>query len=89
MDWEAFLIGLTERENAVVENLLAGRNGSEIARMFGVDPSSIHQCKKRLAGKILDFMGLDILIEIRRSPKWRDNLNAERELLACKYDRRH
>jgi hypothetical protein len=46
MDWEAFLTGLTEREQSVVEELLAGRSGSEIAGMFGLDPSTIQYFKK-------------------------------------------
>jgi DNA-directed RNA polymerase specialized sigma24 family protein len=89
MDWEFFLSNLSEREKSVVEGLLAGLNGSEIARMFRVDPSTIQYFKKRLAAKILEFMGLDILIEIERCPKWRNNLNASRERLACKFDRRN
>jgi FixJ family two-component response regulator len=89
MDWEYFLANLTDREKSVVEGLLAGLNGSEIARKFRVDPSTIRYFKKRLTMKIMDFMGLDILIEIERRPGWKDNLNAEREKLACRFDRRN
>ena len=89
IDWDAFLTGLTDREKAVIEGLLAGYNSSEIARMYGLDPSTIKYFKTRLAVKILEFMGPDILIEIRRCPKWRNNLNASRERLACKYLRRN
>ena len=78
IDWENFLFGLSDREKAVSEGLLAGHNASEIARMFGLDPSTIKYFKTRLAVKILEFMGPDILIEIRRCPKWRNNLNANR-----------
>ena len=89
MDWEAFLTRLTQREKSVVECMLAGRTGSEIARSFGLDPSTIQYFKKRLAVKILDWMGPDILIEIRKLPGWKNNLNAERERLACRNHRRH
>jgi hypothetical protein len=89
MDWEAFLTGLTDREQSVVEGLLAGQNGSEIARSFRLDPSTIRYFKNRLAGKILDFMGPDILVEIRRMPGWKNSLNAMRERLACKNQRRN
>ena len=89
MDWEAFLTGLTDREKSVVEGLLAGRTGSEIARMFGLDRSTIQYFKNRLAGKILEFMGPDILVEIRRMPGWKNSLNAMRERLACKNQRRN
>ena len=89
MDWEAFLTGLNAREKSVVESLLAGRNMSELARSLGLDRSTIQYFKNRLADKILDYMGPDILVEIRRLPGWKNNLNAERELLACKHERRH
>ena len=89
IDWDAFLVGLSDREKAVIEGLLAGYNGSEIARRFGLDPSTVQYFKTRLAVKILEFMGPDILVEIRRCPKWRNNLNANRERLACKNLRRN
>jgi DNA-binding CsgD family transcriptional regulator len=89
MDWEFFLASLTDREKSVVEGLLAGLNGSEIARKFKVDPSTIQYFKKRLTMKILDFMGQNILVEIERRPGWKNNLNAEREKLACRFGRRN
>lgn len=89
MDWDAFLVGLTVRERDVVKLLLTGLSGSEIARMFGVDPSTVRYFKNKLADKILAFMGPDILIEIRRRPGWKNSLNVERERLACRVDRQH
>ena len=89
MDWEFFLASLSDREKSVVEGLLTGLNGSEIARMFGLDPSTIQYFKQRLGMKILEYMGPDILVEIRRRPGWKNNLNANRERLACRIDRRN
>ena len=89
LDWEYFLMSLTDREKSVVEGLLTGLNGSEIGRALGLDPSTIRYFKQRLAIKILEFMGPDILVEIRKSPKWKNNLNANRERLACKNLRRN
>jgi hypothetical protein len=89
IDWEFFLAGLTEREKSVVEFLLAGRNMSELARNLGLDRSTIQYFKNRLADKILDYMGPNILQEIQKMPGWKNNLNASRERLACKHDRRH
>lgn len=89
IDWEFFLGSLTDREKSVVEGLLMGLNGSEIGRGLGLDPSTIRYFKDRLANKILEFMGPDILVEIRRRPSWKDNLNCNREKLACKTHRRN
>ena len=89
IDWEFFLAGLTEREKSVVEFLLAGRNMSELARNLGLDRSTIQYFKNRLADKILDYMGHDILLEIRKIPGWKNNLNANRDRLACRYATQH
>ena len=89
MDWEFFLAGLTGRERSVVEYLLAGRNMSELARNLGIDRSTVQNFKNGLADKILNYMGPDILVEIRRVPGWKNNLHASRERLACRVDRRH
>jgi len=89
MDWETFLAGLNTREKSVVESLLAGRNMSELARNLGLDRSTIQYFKNRLADKILDYMGHDILLEIRKMPGWKNNLNASRERLACRCERQH
>lgn len=74
MDWDEFLIGLSEREKCVVEKLLVSRNMSEIARSVKLDPKTIQNCRDQLVVKILDFMGPDILREIERRPGWRENL---------------
>ena len=89
MDWEFFLSSLTDREKSVVEGMLMGLNGSEIGRELGLDPSTIQYFRIRLASKVLEFMGPDILVEIRRWPKWKNNLNCNREKLACRNHRRN
>jgi hypothetical protein len=42
-----------------------------------------------LAQKILDFLGSDILIEVRRLPQWKQDLQAIREKMECREQRRH
>jgi DNA-binding NarL/FixJ family response regulator len=87
MDWESFLSGLNQREMAVIKYLLMGRNMGEVAVMFKVCLSTIQACKNGLAARILDYMGPDILKEIRKLPGWKNSLNASRERLACRYER--
>jgi DNA-directed RNA polymerase specialized sigma24 family protein len=89
IDWEELLGSLTKRQQLLVESMLAGKNRVQAARLIGVSSWTVRQDRMELAQKILEFMGADILVEILRIPGWRNNLNAERELLACKYDRRH
>jgi hypothetical protein len=89
LDWDEFLVSLTKRQQLLVESILAGKNRVQAARSIGVSTWTITHDKMDLAKKILEFMGADILVTIARIPGWENNLNAERELLACKYDRRH
>jgi hypothetical protein len=44
--------------------------------------------RKKLALKIIEFMGVDILKDIVASPNWKIGLNCERVRLACRADRR-
>jgi DNA-directed RNA polymerase specialized sigma subunit len=89
MDWQTLLTRLTEREKAIVVYLLEGKTVSDVAVVFKVSRSAMQQCKERLVELIQEFMGVDILVEILRLPRWRNGLNASRERLACRYERRN
>ena len=89
MDWQSFMAGVSERDRAIITHLIEGTQGPAIARKLGVCSSTIHHRKKSLAAKILEFMGVDILIEVRKSPRWKDDLMTSRERLACKHERSH
>ena len=89
MDWSEFVSGLSAREQAVIECLVAGRSLRNAAKRFRVCDSTMQGDKRKLAVKILDFMGFDILIEVRRSPRWKDDLMTSRERLTCKHERNH
>jgi len=54
-----------------------------------VSRSAMQQCKNRLVELIQEFMGMDILVEVRRLPGWRDDLNTTKEKLACRFERRN
>ena len=88
LDWQTLLARLTAPEQAIVVALVEGRTVSDVAVAFRVS-RSMQKCKHRLADLIGEFMGVDILIEVRRLPGWRDNLNTTRATLACRYDRRN
>jgi hypothetical protein len=59
------------------------------------NPNDLHQepagvteeC--RLADAIAKFVGPDIIMQIQRRPGWKDSINASRERLACRDERRH
>jgi hypothetical protein len=55
-----------------------------MANKLRVSDSALRTSRQSLAKSIQSFMGEDILVEIRRSPKWKNNLNANKERLACR-----
>lgn len=89
MDWSDFMAGLSDRERAVINCIVEGRSLREAAKSFRVFDSTMQGDKRKLAAKIQDFMGVDILIEVRRLPRWKDDLMTSRERLTCKHERSH
>ena len=89
LDWQAMVTLLTKREKAIVFCLIEGRTVSDLAVALQVDRSTLQLCKNRLAALILEYMGMDILVEVRRLPGWQNDLNTTREKLACRHERRN
>jgi hypothetical protein len=89
LDWQSLLTRLSAREKAMVTYLLEGKTVSDAAWALRVSRSAMQQCKERLVQLIREFMGRDILVEVLRLPGWKDNLNATRERLACRFERRN
>jgi hypothetical protein len=89
MDWESFMASLSRRDRAIIQLIIEGKTGSAMARKLKVCDSTVRSRKKDLALKILEFMGINILIDIQRRPQWKQNLEATKEKMACKYDRLH
>lgn len=88
LDWQAFWAGLPERERVVIGFMIEGRTLRAAAESLKCSDSIVHLSRRNLAEKILDFMGADILVEVRRQPRWKDGLTATRERLACREERR-
>jgi len=89
MDWQTFMASLSARDQAIIGCLVEGKPLAILARRRHLNPSTILYHKERLALKIQKFMGSDILIQIRRKPNWKDSLDATREKMACRDQRRH
>jgi DNA-binding NarL/FixJ family response regulator len=89
LDWQSLLTRLTAREKAMVTYLLEGKTVSDVAWALRVSRSAMQQCKERLVHLIREFMGRDILVEVLRLPGWKDDLNASRQRLACRFERRN
>ena len=89
LDWETFMTGLSKIEKLVVEFLYAGKTLRAAGRSVGVSDSTMQTYRKKIAAKVVEFMGVDILRDIALLPQWTISLDCERELMACRADRRH
>ena len=89
MDYDSFMATLSARDVAIINCLVEGKPLASLARRRHLNTSTLLYHKERLALKIQDYMGADILIQIRRKPNWKDSLDASRERLACREERRH
>jgi hypothetical protein len=69
MDWDSFIAALSARDQAIIQFMIEGKSGCAMARQLKVCDSTIRTSKKNLALEIQEFMGADILIEVRRSPR--------------------
>ena len=88
LDWQDLYAQLPRREKAIITLMVQGKCGSAMARKLKVTVSAIQTGKRHLAKSIVEFMGLDILVQVRKLPRWKDSINASRERLACRDERR-
>ena len=88
MDWDSFLAQLSRIETLVVEFLCAGKTLRDVSRKVGVSDSAMQTYRRKIAQKILEFMGTDVLTDLARLPGWRNTLDCERAAQACRNDRR-
>ena len=88
LDWEAFLATLDERTLAILNCLADDIRLQEVATRNGVCRSTVQSWRNQLTELVRTFMGADVLHMIQRTPRWRENLFALREQVACRLDRR-
>ena len=89
LDWQELYDDLAPREKAIITLMVQGKSGSAMARKLKVTVSAIQTGKRHLAKAIVELMGPDILAQVRKLPRWKDDIMTCREKLACKHDRCH
>ena len=88
LDWQALVATLDERALAVLHSMADDVRLQEVATRHGVCRSTVQSWRNQLTELVRTFMGADVLHMIQRTPRWRENLTAMREQLACRLDRR-
>jgi DNA-directed RNA polymerase specialized sigma subunit len=89
LDWAEFWSALSKRERVLIDFMIQGKTFKEVGQKCKISYSAIQDSKRDLAVKLLDFMGTDILVEVRRLPQWKQDLQAIREKMECREQRRH
>ena len=86
-DWKSMMKALTPRDQAVINCIVEGRSLRHVAKLFRVSNSTMQGTRRKLGMNIQDYMGYKILIDVQLQPKWRNDLPASKEKLACKHGR--
>ena len=71
----------------VLDCLMAGEDLTTLVPRLQRSRSSLQLDKLRLAALVKEHLGQDILHQVQEQPRWKDNLQASRERLACRYER--
>lgn len=82
------MAGLNKLETLLVKCLVNGLGVREAAELGKVSYWTMRDYRNKIAQKLLEFMGADILKDIAQVPGWRNGLDCERAMLACRADRR-
>jgi len=88
LDWAVLMQNLTKLERFLVECLTAGMTIREVCRLVKLTKRMLAELQHQVACKIVEVMGSDVLQDIMQVPTWRIGLDCERELMACRSDRR-
>ena len=88
LDWQALVATLDENALAVLHCMADDVRLQEVATRHGVCRSTVQSWRNQLTELVRAFMGADVLHMIQRTPRWRENLTALREQVACRMGRR-
>ncbi len=88
MDWQQVLKGLSKLELRIVQALADGLTLRQVGRACKVSLVRVQEIQLRLAKKVVEVMGLDVLADVAIRPQWKINLLVMNEQLACKGDRK-
>jgi hypothetical protein len=89
LDWQMVLRGMSKLELRIVQALADGLTFRQVGRLCKVSLRRLRELQQRLALKVVEVMGLDVLATIAIRPQWKINLLTIHEQLACRGDRRN
>ena len=87
LDWEPLVAALDATAREVLGCLIEGQDLTTLVVKLKRSRSAIQSHKERLAQLVREHLGEDILVQVQESPRWTDNIAANREKAACRYER--
>ena len=88
LDWAGVTVTLDRHGKAILVALAEGRELTLLVKPLRRSRTSLQNDKVRLGHLIREHLGGDILAEIQSRPGWTCGLDAVRERLACRAERR-
>jgi len=88
LDWQSLLPTLDDKARAILECLAEERPLREVAVTYRISRTSVQTLKEKLKLSVIEFMGTDLMAQVQRLPRWKDNIRASRERLECRMERR-
>jgi hypothetical protein len=81
IDWAEYLAGHPPRHRAAISVLVAGGTMREAGKRCGLKDSAAASLKRRIAGDLLEFFGLDVIRRLLGGcrPDWESDLRMTRE----------
>ena len=88
LDWQRLVDRLDDVAKAVLRCLANGQELTILVQGLGRSRSALQNDKNRLAERIRECLGDDILDRVKDRPGWRDGILASQEKQACRWERR-
>lgn len=88
LDWQTLIGSLDTTKKAILIALAEGRELSRLVRTLRRSRSALQDHKCRLGRLIRKHLGDDILAVVQSRPAWTSTVDAVRERLACRAERR-
>ena len=87
LDWQGLLHKLDDVPKAILRTLADGSELTRLVSPLKLSRSALQSRKERLATRIRECLGEDILRQVQELPGWRYGLEATREKLARRWGR--
>jgi hypothetical protein len=88
LDWTSVIQSLDRTAQAILMALVEGRELTLLVRPLQRCRTSLHYDKVKLGRLIQERLGEDILVQAQSRPEWTHTVEAVRERLACRAERR-